>query len=59
MRRIIERRRGHWDCDRVKGCEVVGGARSEGRGRRRRRGRQGWENLRALMFKLGRNRRWE
>lgn len=59
MRRIMERRRGHWDCDRVKGCEVVEGARCEGRRRGRRRGRQGWEDLRALMFKLGRDKRWE
>ena len=59
VRRIMERRRGHWDCDRLKGCEVVEGARCEGRRRGRRRGRQGWEDLRALMFKLGRDRRWE
>lgn len=67
MRRIMERRRGHWDCDRVKGCEVVEGARCEGMGRsssiiwwrRRRRGLKGWDHLRGLLFKLGRDRRWE
>lgn len=62
MRRIMERRRGHWDCDRLKGCEVVEGARCQGRGGRSiwwRRRRKGWADLMGLLFRLGRDRRWE
>lgn len=81
VRRIMERRRGHWDCDRVKGCEVVEGARCEGREKgsgsrsgmssrissiiwwrsrsRSRSRRQGWDDLKALLFRVGRDRRWE
>lgn len=62
MRKIMERRRGHWECDRAKGCEVVEGARCQGGGRSIwwRRRRKGWgADLRGVLFRLGRDRRWE
>lgn len=74
VRRIMERRRGHWECDRAKGCEVVEGARCQGGGGRGKRsgttiwwwrgrikgGRKGWgADLKGLLFRLGRDKRWE
>lgn len=74
VRMIMERRRSHWECDRAKGCEVVEGAKCQsggGRGKRsgttiwwwrgrRKGGRKGWgADLVGLLFRLGRDKRWE
>lgn len=49
----MERRRGHWECDsRVKGCEVVQGARCQG-GRNICWRRKDWADFRGIFLGWG------